>query len=297
MTSPIEPIIVAEHVSKRYAQNESRTSLRHEFNDIAKRFLKQSIARKPVEPFWALRDVSFTVPAGQTVGIVGRNGSGKSTLFRTLCGITHPTEGYVSVRGRFSTLIALGAGFNQERSGRENIYLSAAIQGVPPREIEHAIHDIIEFAELGQFIDLPVKRYSSGMYARLGFSIAVHLKPDILFVDEILAVGDAAFQDKCIERILEMKASGLTMLIVTHQTAQVMRLCDRAIWLHKGRMMMDGDTKTVMEKYHQMIYETEILPTLNTPSEATPATTPESTAEAGPEIQSAPVRLSTPDAP
>lgn len=293
MTSPIspvelepviEPIIVAEHVSKRYAQNESRTSLRHEFNDMAKRFLKQSIARKPVEPFWALRDISFTVPAGQTVGIVGRNGSGKSTLFRTLCGITRPTEGRVQVRGRFSTLIALGAGFNQERSGRENIYLSAAIQGVPPRQIESVIHEIVEFSELGQFIDLPVKRYSSGMYARLGFSIAVHLNPDILFVDEILAVGDAAFQDKCIERILEMKASGLTMLIVTHQTAQVIKLCDRAIWLHRGRMMMDGDTKEVMVKYHEMIYETEILPTLNPTS-----------AEALPEPE--PITLGTSDTP
>lgn len=261
-----EPIIVAENISKRYTQNEARSSLRYELDEMIKRFFRQSVARRHVEPFWALKDVSFSIQPGEAVGIVGRNGSGKSTLFRVLCGITRPTTGSVNVRGRFSTLIALGAGFNQERSGRENIYLSAAIQGVPPRQLGDVVDEIIEFSELGQFVDLPVKRYSSGMYARLGFSVAVHLKPDIMFVDEILAVGDAAFQDKCVERILKMKAEGLTLLIVTHQTNQVQKLCDRTIWLHRGNLMMDGPTEGVMESYLKMIYEMEIAPSTPVPT-------------------------------
>ncbi len=154
------------------------------------------------------------------------------------------------MQGRFATLIALGAGFNVERTGRQNIFLNAAIQGVPPRQVARFIGDIIEFSELGEFIDVPIKRYSSGMTTRLGFSIAVHIFPDIIFIDEVLAVGDAAFQEKCIERILQMKADGRTLMFVSHSAASVRLVCDRAIWLDHGRMQADGPTDEVLEAYN-----------------------------------------------
>ena len=242
------PVIIADHVYKRYRRSTHQVSLRHE----AQRLLARAFHHgQPVadEPFWALQDVTFTIRAGESVALVGRNGAGKTTLFRVLCGITHASQGRAIVNGRFATLIALGAGFNFERTGRENIYLNAAIQGVPPREVKTFIEEIIAFSELGEFIDAPVKRYSSGMVTRLGFSIAVHIFPDIIFIDEILAVGDAAFQQKCMERIMAMKTEGRTLMFVSHAAETVRGLCERAIWLHHGVVQMDGPTGDVLDHY------------------------------------------------
>lgn len=248
------PVIVADHVYKRYRRQTHQISLRHE----AQRLLLRTLRRQEPaaeEPFWALQDVTFTVRAGESVALVGRNGAGKTTLFRVLCGITHPSQGHAMVHGRFATLIALGAGFNYERTGRENIYLNAAIQGVQPRDVKARIDEIIAFAELGEFIDVPVKRFSSGMVARLGFSIAAHIFPDIVFIDEVLAVGDTAFQKKCIDRIMTMKAEGRTLMFVSHAAETVRQLCERAVWLHHGQVQMDGPAADVIAQYEDALRE------------------------------------------
>lgn len=253
---PRQPVIVVDDVSKAYRPQTHQISLRHE----ASRLFKQPFRRDAGEPehqFWALRHVSFEMNAGESLALVGRNGSGKTTLLRILSSITRPTEGSAVVHGRFATLIGTGAGFNFERTGRENIYLNAAIQGVNPRRVGDYTDDIIDFAELGEFIDAPVKRYSSGMVTRLGFSIAVHLFPDIIFLDEVLAVGDAAFQEKCMDRILAMKRQGRTLLFVSHAPASVRMLCSRAIWLHHGEMQIDGPTDAVLEAYNAMLHAAE----------------------------------------
>lgn len=208
----------------------------------------------PEPPFWALRDVSFELAPGEAVALIGRNGSGKTTLLRILAHITRPTRGSVHVSGRFATLIALGAGFDSERTGRENIFLNAAIQGVHPTVVNDLLPEIMSFSELGNFIDVPVKRYSSGMITRLGFSIAAHIFPEIIFVDEVLAVGDAGFQEKCMNRILEMKGEGRTLLFVSHDAGAVRTLCDRAIWLHQGQVQMDGPTESVLSHYDALLH-------------------------------------------
>lgn len=248
-----EPVIVVDGVWKSYRPKTHQVSLRHE----AMRFLRQPFhrdAQNAEELFWALRDVTFTIQRGESVALVGRNGSGKTTTLRVLAGITRPTRGRARVDGRFAALIGLGAGFNFERTGRENIYLNAAIQGVPPRQVGQFIDEIIDFSELGEFVDVPVKRYSSGMVTRLGFSIAVHIFPDIIFIDEVLAVGDTAFQEKCTERILSMKREGRTLLFVSHDPDLVRLLCDRCIWLHHGEVRSDGSTGRVLEEYHAMLH-------------------------------------------
>jgi ABC-type polysaccharide/polyol phosphate transport system ATPase subunit len=247
------PAIIADHVYKRYRRSTHQVSLRHEAQRLVSRAWNRS-PRVAEEPFWALQDVTFTIRAGESVALVGRNGAGKTTLFRVLCGITHASQGRAIVNGRFATLIALGAGFNAERTGRENIFLNAAIQGVPPGEVKTFIEEIIAFSELGEFIDAPVKRYSSGMITRLGFSIAAHIFPDIIFVDEVLAVGDAAFQQKCMDRIMAMKAEGRTLMFVSHADGLVRSLCERSIWLHHGQVWMDGATNEVLESYREMLH-------------------------------------------
>lgn len=250
------PIIVADRIWKSYRPKTHQISLRHE----AAKFFRQPFqpsSEKPSELFWALQDVSFAIQPGESVALVGRNGSGKSTLLRILCGITRPARGHAQVNGRFATLIALGAGFDPERTGRENIYLNAAIQGVYPREIAKILDEIVDFAELGDFIDVPVKRYSSGMVTRLGFSIAVHILPEIIFIDEVLAVGDSAFQEKCIHRISQMKGEGRTLMFVSHAADTVRELCDRALWLHHGQLNMDGATDEVLHAYDAMLASVE----------------------------------------
>ena len=252
------PIIVVDHLSKRFVQNEQRVSLRHEAVSVFKHWLGSSQVESAPEQFWALRDVTFSVCPGEMVGIVGRNGAGKSTLLRILAGISNATQGTVDVQGRFATLIALGAGFSPERSGLENVYLNAAIQGVSPRTLRPIIDDIIEFAELRDFIDMPVKRYSTGMTARLGFSVALHILPEIIFLDEILAVGDPAFQDKCLVRIADLKNQNRTVLFVSHSMAHIRRLCTRCIWLHHGKVIMDNSMPIVLDTFEEAMKSPEV---------------------------------------
>jgi ABC-type polysaccharide/polyol phosphate transport system ATPase subunit len=205
--------------------------------------------RAPKDRFQALRDVSFEVHQGETVGIIGTNGSGKSTVLKLITGIIKPTAGQVTVRGRMSPLIELGAGFHPEFTGRENVFLNGAILGVPKKRLQAAFDDIVAFSEIGAFIDQPVKTYSSGMYTRLAFSIAIHVDPDILVVDEVLAVGDEAFQRKCLQRVHAFREAGKTILLVAHSQQQIAEVCDRVIWLDKGAVRMDGPPAEVLAAY------------------------------------------------
>jgi len=204
----------------------------------------------PHEDFWALRDVEFTVYEGHTVGVIGRNGSGKSTLLKCVSGILQPTAGKVIVRGQLAALLELGAGFQPELSGRENIFLNASLLGMSRREIDRRFDEIVAFAELEQFIDNQVKFYSSGMYVRLGFAVAVSVDPDVLVVDEVLAVGDENFQRKCMARIREFQAEGRTILFVTHAADLVRQICDQAVVLDAGKMLFVGDANEAVRLYH-----------------------------------------------
>lgn len=203
---------------------------------------------------WALRDVSFQVAQGEALGIVGHNGAGKTTILKILSSITTPTAGEIAVRGRMAALVEVGSGFHPELTGRENIDLHGAMLGMRRSEIRRKLDSIIEFSGVGQYIDVPVKRYSSGMYVRLGFSIAAHLDPDILLLDEVLAVGDAAFQAKCLDRIAELRRAGRTVIFISHDLAAVYRLCDRAILLNHGRVVADGPPRQVIDEYQQMTF-------------------------------------------
>lgn len=210
--------------------------------------------------FWALRDVSFEVPKGETVGIIGRNGSGKSTLLQIICGTLTPTTGTVETSGRVAALLELGAGFNPEFTGRENVLLNAAILGFPQDEMLARMGKVLEFSELGEFLDQPVKTYSSGMYARLAFSTAIHVDPQIFIVDETLAVGDARFVAKCMRRINEIKERGATILFVSHDVSSVRTLCERAVWIDKGAVVEQGDVFPVSGRYMEFIFRDELSP-------------------------------------
>jgi lipopolysaccharide transport system ATP-binding protein len=199
--------------------------------------------------FWALRDVSFEVPRGSIVGIIGRNGAGKSTLLKILSRITEPTLGRAELRGRVGSLLEVGTGFHQELTGRDNIFLSGAILGMKRAEILRKFDEIVAFADIGQFMDTPVKRYSSGMKVRLGFAVAAFLEPEILFIDEVLAVGDAEFQKKCLGKMSEIGQGGRTVIFVSHSMPAILRLCDRAILLDRGRVVIDGPTHEVVRRY------------------------------------------------
>lgn len=209
---------------------------------------------------WAVHDVSFEIRKGETVGIVGRNGSGKSTLLQLLCGTLAPTVGTVETQGRVSALLELGAGFNPEFTGYENVYLNAAIVGVPRDEMATRMDRISAFSELGDFLDQPIKTYSSGMYARLAFAAAIHVDPEILIVDETLAVGDARFVAKCMRRIQEMKERGTSVLFVSHDVASVRTLCTRAIWLDRGRLVDQGDVFPVTGRYTEFMFSDDAAP-------------------------------------
>lgn len=216
--------------------------------------------RQYFREFWALKDFSFEVKKGETVGIVGRNGSGKSTLLQLICGTATPTTGVVNTRGRVAALLELGAGFNPEFTGRENVLLNAAIFGVPREEMEARMGDVLAFSELGDFLDQPVKTYSSGMYSRLGFSTAIHVDPEILIVDEALAVGDSRFVAKCMRRIKDIQDQGATILFVSHDVGTVRTLCERAVWLDKGRLVEQGDVFPVTGRYMEYMYKDENTP-------------------------------------
>jgi ABC-type polysaccharide/polyol phosphate transport system ATPase subunit len=199
--------------------------------------------------FYALKDVSFSASEGEIVGIIGRNGSGKSTILKILAGVLHQTDGEIIVNGKVAALLELGAGFNPEYTGRKNIYLNASMMRISHEEIEKRVPDIISFADIGEFIDQPVKTYSSGMFVRLAFSVAIHVDPDILIVDEALAVGDTRFQMKCMDKFTDFVEAGKTILFVTHDVNAIKRFCNRAIWLNSGSLIMDGNTDYVTDKY------------------------------------------------
>ena len=232
--------IVIDNVWKRYLLGETPN-----IATLAKNLL---LSRRR-QPLWALGGVSLRINKGETVGLVGLNGSGKTTLLRTLARVTVPTKGEVRTQGRVAALIALGAGFHLELTGRDNIYLNGAILGMRKKELDRKFDSIVEFAELGKFIDTPVKRYSSGMRVRLGFAIAAHVEPDILLVDEVLSVGDVAFRRKSVNRMLQFKEQGSTIIFVSHNMVGIEMMCDRTIWLHKGKVRADGDTSSVIREY------------------------------------------------
>jgi lipopolysaccharide transport system ATP-binding protein len=203
-----------------------------------------------------LKDVSFEVKQGEVVGIVGRNGAGKSTLLKILSRITEPTEGFADVHGRVGSLLEVGTGFHRDLTGRENVYLNGAIIGMKKAEIDRKFDEIVEFSEIAKFIDTPVKRYSSGMYVRLAFAVAVHLDPEILIIDEVLAVGDAAFQKKCLAKMEDATKQGRTVLFVSHNMVAVSNLCSRAVWFEKGRIIEAGDATPVVKNYVASVSET-----------------------------------------
>jgi ABC-type polysaccharide/polyol phosphate transport system ATPase subunit len=242
-----EPAVVAREVAKVYRRFLHKNQFRTLKSAILKGSLLSDLA--PDQIFTALDGVSFEVPAGCTFGVIGENGSGKSTLLKLLAGITKPTRGSLSVHGRVSALIELGAGFHPEISGRENVAINGIMLGLTRRELEERFAEIVTFAELEAFIDAPVKTYSSGMYARLGFSVAIHVDPDVLLIDEVLAVGDEAFTRKCLEKLGEFRRRGKTILIVTHSLGLVEKMCDEVIWLRHGRLAERGDPKRVVDSY------------------------------------------------
>lgn len=232
-----------EHVSKQF------TLHREKRNSFQERMVNLLRPRGETEKFWALRDVSFTLPAGETLGLVGHNGSGKSTTLKLITRILEPTSGSVRVRGRVSALLELGSGFHPDLTGRDNIYLNGSLLGFGRADMQRRVDDIIDFAELGQFIDTPVKHFSSGMYMRLGFAIATAVDPDIIITDEVLAVGDEAFQRKCMERMYKFRQEGRTILFVSHSLDSVRNLCTSAIWLDHGELKAAGDPVSTIDAY------------------------------------------------
>ena len=245
--------ILVDRVSKRFTMHQDRPrSLQELVLNIGKWGRNGHY-----ETFWAVKEVSFAVQPGETLGIIGENGSGKSTLLKLIARILEPTQGHIEVNGRVAALLELGAGFHPDLTGRDNIYLNGSILGLGRREMQERFDDIVAFAELERFIDVPLKHYSSGMQVRLGFAIATSIDPDILLIDEVLAVGDEAFQHKCLDRIDEFRRRGKTIAFVSHDLATVNRLCDRAIWLEDGMIRDQGLTRRVVDQYLTSVGEKE----------------------------------------
>jgi ABC-type polysaccharide/polyol phosphate transport system ATPase subunit len=236
-------VIQFDHVSKQYVKGKK----------LLKEALVDAARFRRGEKFWALKDIDFNIQKGESVGIIGPNGSGKSTLLKLLAGVTEPTKGVVEVEGRIAPLIELGAGFHFELTGRENIYINGSILGLKIKEIEQRMGDIIAFAELEEFIDTPIKHYSSGMFMRLGFSVAVHVEPDILLVDEILSVGDQSFQKKCFAKMEEFRKKGVTIVVVSHTLDQVLEFCDRSLLIWHSEKKFDGNVQESINRYNQLI--------------------------------------------
>src|SRR5258707_3846237 len=276
MTTAIE----LADVSKIYRRYGGR-----QFATLKSALLSRSLIRdlRPEEMFAAVRDVTFDVARGRTLGVIGRNGSGKSTLLKLVAGITKPTSGTVQVDGRISALIELGAGFHPEISGRENVFINGIMLGLTRRDIEQRFDEIVDFAELREFIDAPVKTYSSGMYMRLGFAVAINVNPDVLLVDEVLAVGDEGFTHKCLDKFAEFKRSNKTILLVTHSLNLIERFCDEALWLDGGRAMSHGDPKRVVGAYLTKVEESEEALLAATTARAVESASRASTGRAGPD--------------
>jgi len=255
LTEPGDAIVI-EKLGKRYSLGRQRGSsdgMRHAIEEVVRAplaWFKQRREEKRRETeFWALRDVSLTIKRGEVVGIIGRNGAGKSTLLKLLSRITEPTEGRIRIDGRIASLLEVGTGFHQELTGRENIFLNGAILGMSRAEIVRKFDEIVAFSEVEEFLDTPVKRYSSGMYVRLAFAVAAHLEPEILIVDEVLAVGDTAFQKKCLGKMGRFAESGRTVLFVSHNLDAVRSLCQTGLWLKDGNVQMNGEAGDVIDAY------------------------------------------------
>jgi len=251
-----QPAILVENLGKRYqigTREQGARTLRETLVDLAQAPLRRlrslSGSDETAEEFWAIRNLSFAVQPGDVMGVIGRNGAGKSTLLKLLSRISEPTEGRAVIRGRVASLLEVGTGFHNELSGRENIFLNGAILGMPKSEIVRKFDEIVEFSGVGKFLDTPIKRYSSGMKVRLAFAVAAHLEPEILIIDEVLAVGDVDFQNKCMGKMRNVAQSGRTVIFVSHNIAAVQALCRRAILLEGGTLTGDGPTECVLEKY------------------------------------------------
>ncbi len=248
----MKPIIKAEQLSKQYRigmRQGSHPTLRDMIAGAVRAPLKGLREKRRGENIWALKEVSFEIMPGEVVGIIGRNGAGKSTVLKLLSRITEPTTGCIKLYGRIASLLEVGTGFHPELTGRENIYLNGAILGMKRTEIERKFDEIVAFAEIDAFLDTPVKHYSSGMYMRLAFAVAAHLEPEILLIDEVLAVGDAAFQSKCLGKMGEVAKHGRTVVFVSHQMGAIAQLCGKAILLNQGNIEKEGDTQSVIEYY------------------------------------------------
>jgi len=245
-------VIELRHVAKRFCLQHDRA---RSFQELALNAFRRRQGDRQREEFWALRDVSFSVARGEALGIIGPNGTGKSTCLKLITRILEPTSGTVSVEGRVSALLELGSGFHPELSGRENIYLYGSVLGLRRQEMARRFDHIVAFSELERFIDIPVKFYSSGMYVRLAFATAINVNADVLLIDEVLAVGDQAFQTRCLDRILELKRRGVTIVFVSHSLDAVRSLCDRAIWLDDGLLRADGLTDEVVSEYLSAVYQ------------------------------------------
>ena len=256
-----DPSITIRELSKSYRL----VGTRSQFATLKSALLKRDLRIAPEASVPALKDLSFVVDRGEAFGIVGRNGSGKSTMLKIISGILKPTSGTVNVHGRIAALIELGAGFHPEITGRENVYINGIMLGLTRKEIDARFDRIVEFAGIGEFLDQPVKTYSSGMYVRLGFAVAVHVDPDILLIDEVLSVGDEEFSQKCVAKIQEMKYRGVTLIFVTHQLDQVRNLCDRALWLDHGEAAAIGDPTRVVDAYLQKVSGTTPAPEAEEP--------------------------------
>lgn len=244
----MEPVVIARNVTKIYPRKPQL--MRSRENSFLKLINRRATGRHLNDKkFWALTDVSFEINSGESVCLIGSNGAGKSTLLRILTGITKPTSGHVKVNGNYGELFALNSGFNKDLSGRKNIYLLGAIKGFSKESLDEKIQEIVEFSELGDFIDQPVKVYSSGMRGRLGFSILIHLLPDIIFIDEALSTGDKKFQQKCTKRLNEWSQGGKTLVIVSHAAPLLREICTRAIWLDHGKVKLDGEVNQVLSAY------------------------------------------------
>jgi lipopolysaccharide transport system ATP-binding protein len=244
--------VIAQGIGKTYRLGEQDTAYKLMRERLAEMLKAPFAKRQPAsaaEPFWALKDVSFTIGQAEVIGLIGKNGAGKSTLLKILSRITEPTEGRIDLFGRVSSLLEVGIGFHPELSGRDNIYLNGAILGMSRQEIRRKFDEIVEFAEITKFLETPVKRYSSGMYVRLAFAVAAHLEPDILIVDEVLAVGDAAFQQKCLGKMRDIRSEGRTVIVVSHNMPTVAALCQRVLWLDAGQVRANGETAKVVSAY------------------------------------------------
>ncbi|MCA9443138.1 MAG: ABC transporter ATP-binding protein, partial [Candidatus Omnitrophica bacterium] len=254
----MKPILEVQHIRKKFSRN-SNAHLSYGIRDLFQEILgRTDNGELREDEFWAVDDVSFHLYPGDSIALIGRNGSGKSTLLKMINGLIKPDGGRIEVHGAIQALINLGAGFNFSLSGRDNIYTSAALMGLTRKETEEQMESIIEFSEIEEFIDSPVGNYSSGMKARLGFSVAINLRPQILLIDEILSVGDAAFQNKCFVKMHELKKSGVTIVLVTHSYTHVVQICEQAIWLHKGKVMRFGPSKETVQAYLDFLSEEQV---------------------------------------